>query len=148
MKARGVQRVYILVRNLEKTVDLYSKLLGATFHVSELEHLFGARAALSWDAGIEIMSPVPGSNNPMALAMEQYMAVHGEGLYGVGFRVDSADEFRDNAQKMGIGAMPLEFTPEQIKEHFEDRFKVFKEYLLSPADTFGVNVVAVELEAK
>src|SRR3990172_439626 len=113
MKAQGVNRVYIVVRNLDKAVEFYSKLLGATFNDAKVEELFGARASLSWDAGIEIMSPLPGSPSPMAQAMEQYMAVHGEGIYGIGFNVKDADEFRDNAQGMGLTTMPLEFNKEQ-----------------------------------
>lgn len=147
MKPQGVNRVYLVVRDFEKTLALYSKLLGATFHDAQVEDLFGVRAAISWDAGIEVISPLPGSTNPMAQGMEQYLERHGEGIYGVAFSVKDADEARDQALELGMTPIPLEFNQEQIKQHFQGRFKLFKEYILNPEGTFG-DVVVAQLEPK
>jgi catechol 2,3-dioxygenase-like lactoylglutathione lyase family enzyme len=148
MKVQGVNRVYIVVRDLDKGVAFYSKLLGATFNDAKVEGKFGVRAALSWDAGIEMLSPLPGSNSPWAMAMEQFLEKSGGGLFGVAFSVSSADEARTRAEGMGLGVTLLEFNPDEIKQHFQDRFKIFKEYILNPEDAFGVSLTMVQIEPK
>ena len=148
MKVKGVNRVYIVTKDFDKAMALYSKLLGVTFHDAKVEHIFGVRCALSWEAGIELFSPLPGTTNPLAMGMVQHLETHGEGLYGVAFGVENADAGRDRAQEMGIAANLLEFDKDMIKQHFEDRFKIFKEYILDPQATCGVNVTLVEIEPK
>jgi catechol 2,3-dioxygenase-like lactoylglutathione lyase family enzyme len=148
MKVKGVNRVYIVAKDFEKAVALYSKLLGVTFNDAKVEEIFGVRCAISWEAGIELFSPLPGTTNPLAMGMLQHLEKHGEGLYGVAFGVDNADSGRDRAQEMGIAANLLEFDKETIKNHFEDKFKIFKEFVLDPQGTCGVNVTLVEIEYK
>ncbi len=148
MKVKGVNRVYIVAKDFEKALNFYSKLLGVTFHDAKVENIFGVRCALSWEAGIELFSPLPGTTNPLAMGMLQHLEKNGEGLYGVVFSVDNADEGRDRAQEMGITANFLEFDKDMIKQHFEDRFKIFKEYLLETQDACGTNLTLVEIETK
>ena len=64
MKPKGVNRVVVAVKDLEKAIDIYSKLLGATFYdVSAGSEQFGIKAAISWDAGIELCAPIAGTNS-------------------------------------------------------------------------------------
>lgn len=148
MKISGINRVLILVRDFDKAVSQYAKLLGVAFHDAKTEEVFGIRAALSWEACIEIVSPLPEANNPVAKEMLQFMSEHGEGLYSVGFNVDNADEFHRHAQGVGFETTLLEFSPDLIKTHLQDRFRTYKEYVMNPIDTCGVNCFAAQLEPK
>ena len=67
------------VKDLDKGITFYSKLLGATFHdQSILAEPYGVRCAIGWDAGIELVTPLPGRDSPV----ETFVEEHGEGLIG------------------------------------------------------------------
>jgi len=146
MRPRGVNRVTIAVKDLDKGIALYSRLLGATFHdQSTPAEPYGLRCAISWDAGIELVAPLPGRSS----FAEKHIAKHGEGLMGVVFAVDDVDEARQRAEEMVIGVLALiEYDQDQIREYHQDMFKKYKEYMLNPADTYGVGVVLGQIEPK
>ena len=143
---RGVNRVVIAVKELDKGIELYSMLLGATFfRASFAGEPFGFDVANSWNAGIELCAPLPGRDSPISQFIEQ----HGEGLMAVIFGVDDAEEALANAEKLGIGLMiPIEYSQDQIKEHLQDRFKKYKEYVLNSADSCGFSVILGQIEPK
>ena len=146
MRPRGVNRVTIAVKDLDKGIALYSKLLGATFHdQSTPAEPYGLRCAISWDAGIELVAPLRGRDS----FAEKHMAKYGEGLMGVVFAVDDVDEGRQRAEEMGIGVLALiEYDQDQIREYHQDMFKKYREYILNPADTFGVGVILGQIEPR
>jgi methylmalonyl-CoA/ethylmalonyl-CoA epimerase len=146
MRPRGVNRVTIAVKDLDKGIALYSRLLGATFHdQSTPAEPYGLRCAISWDAGIELVAPLRGRDS----FAEKHIARHGEGLMGVVFAVDDVDEGRQRAEEMGIGVLGLiEYDQNQIREYHQDMFKKYKEYMMNPADTYGVGVVLGQIELK
>src|SRR5689334_10578708 len=71
----GLQRVVIGVDDLDKAIALYSKLLGSRFHIvpEELTLKHDVRVAMSFDAGIELVQGLPGTEK----------ADRGLGLLGV-----------------------------------------------------------------
>ena len=147
MKPRGVNRVTIAVRDLEKGMALYSKLLGATFHDQSVPaEPFGLRCAISWDAGIEMVAPLPGRDSFATSFLEE----HGEGLMGVVFAVDDVEECRSRAEEMGISVLALiaDYDQDEINAYLQGRFKKYKEYMLNPADTFGVGPVIGQIEPR
>jgi catechol 2,3-dioxygenase-like lactoylglutathione lyase family enzyme len=146
MKPLGINRVVIAVRDLDRAVRFYSELLGATFHdASAGAEPFGIKAALSWDAGIELVAPLPGRDSVIARSIEE----SGQGLRQVIFAVDDVDEARLKLEHMGIGVVQtIEFTHDQLREYFKDRFGKFKEYVLNPADTCGAQLVVGQFDRK
>lgn len=147
MKSQGVNRVVIAVEDLQKAIELYSKLLGATFHgASPDAETYGVSVAMSWDAGIELACPLPGRDSPIRKFIEK----HGEGLMAVVFAVDDVDECRATAEQMGVGvlAMIADYDQEQIDKYLQGRFKKYKEYMLNPADTCGVGPIVGQIEPK
>lgn len=146
MRPRGVNRVTIAVKDLDKGIALYSGLLGATFHdQSTPAEPYGLRCAISWDAGIELVAPLPGRDS----FAEKHITKHGEGLMGVVFAVDDVDEGRQRAEEMGIGVLGLiEYNQDELREYHQGMFKKYKEYMLNPADTYGVGVVLGQIELK
>ena len=146
MKPLGINRVVIAVRDIDRAVRFYSELLGATFHdASAGAERFGIKAALSWDAGIELVAPLPGRESFIARSIEE----SGEGLRQVIFAVDDVDEVRLKAEEMGVGVeQTIELTQDQLREYFQDRFGKFKEYVLNPADTCGAQIVVGQFDRK
>ena len=146
MEPKGVNRVTIAVKDLQRGIDLYSGLLGATFHgASPDAESYGVQVAMSWDAGIELVSPLPGRDG----FVEKFIEKHGEGVLGVVFAVDNVDEARNRAEKMGIRIWSaIDYSQEEIDRHLQGRFKKYKEYMLSAADTLGVGPVIGQIEPK
>ncbi len=147
MKPKGVNRVTIAVKDLEKGMDVFSRLLGATFNPANEEDAaaFGIRVAMSWDAGIELVAPIPGKES----FVKNHLEERGEGLMGVVFAVDDVEEARSGAEKLGAQIWhSLDYTQGQIDQHLQGRFKKYKEYMLSPEGTCGVGPVIGEIEPK
>jgi methylmalonyl-CoA/ethylmalonyl-CoA epimerase len=143
---RGVNRVVIAVKDLDRGIDFYSKLLGATFfRASFAGEPFGFDVANSWDAGIELCAPLPKKDSPISQFIEQ----HGAGLMAVIFAIDDAEEALANAERMGVGLMiPIEYSQDQIREHLQDRFRKYKEYVLNSTDSCGFSVILGQIELK
>ena len=137
MKPLGVNRVTIAVKDIEKGKDVYSKLLGATFHSANVEDAasFGISVAMSWDAGIELVAPLPDRDS----FVREFIEERGEGLMGVIFAVDDVEEARATAEKLGIKIWhTIDYDQKQIDKHLQSRFKKYKEYMLDPTGTCGV----------
>ena len=147
MKPLGVNRVTIAVNDLEKGKELYSELLGATFHPANEEdaEALGVRVAMSWDAGIELVSPIPERDS----IIKQIIDTRGEGVLGVVFNVDDVDQAKEVADKRGIAIWhTVDYSQEEIDRFLQGRFKKYKEYMLSPEGTFGAGPIIGQIEPK
>jgi predicted enzyme related to lactoylglutathione lyase len=146
MKVKDINRVVIGVKDMDKGMEFYSKLLNITFYEvdKKLAGSFGARVAISWEGKIELVCPLPGRDSGAKGLLE-----HKEGLLGVIFNVDDADEARRTAEEMGVGIKAtVEMNPEQIETYHQDRFKKFKEYFLNAEDTGNVSIILGQIEEK
>jgi len=146
MKPQGVNRVTIAVKDLDSAVAFYSKLLGATFHDQDRPaKSLGIRCAISWDAGIELVSPLPGQES----FVTRVIALKGEGLIGVVFAVDDVEACRRTAEEMKIKVRPLvDYSPREIEEYLQNRFRKYTEYTLSAAETHGVGPIIGQIEPR
>ncbi len=146
MRPRGVNRVVIAVKDLEAAMATYSRLLGATFHdASGGGESFGVRVAMSWDAGIELCSPLPGRNS----YIEQIIEKQGEGLVGVVFCVDDVEEAHSRAREMGVSVVAtIDYDQKTIDDQLEGRFKKYKEYMLGADRLCGVGMIVGQIEPK
>ena len=147
MKPQGVNRVTIAVKDLEKGMDFYAKLLGATFHEATADDVvtLGIRVAMSWDAGIELVSPMPERESFVTEFIEQ----RGEGLMGVVFAVDDVEEAYKAAQALGVGVWyTVDYDQEEIDRHLQGRFTKYKEYMLEAETSYGVGPVIGEFKSK
>ena len=147
MKPLGVNRVTIAVNDLEKGKELYSELLGATFHPANDEdaEALGVSVAMSWDAGIELVSPIPERDS----IIKQIIDTRGEGVLGVVFCVDDVDQAKEVADKRGISIWyTIDYSQEEIDRFLQGRFKKYKEYMLSPEGTFGASPIIGQIDSK
>jgi catechol 2,3-dioxygenase-like lactoylglutathione lyase family enzyme len=147
MKPLGVNRVTIAVKDLQKGKALYSDLLGATFFTADAQEAakMGIEVAMSWDAGIELVAPLPDKDSFVKHIIEQ----RGEGVIGVVFAVDNIDQVHQAAQKRGIKAWhSLDYSPEEIDRFFQGRFSKYKEYMYDPSTTYGAAPVVGQFDLK
>ncbi len=147
MKPLGVNRVSIAVKDLEKGIEFYSKLLGATFFNATADDAekMGIRVALSWDAGIELVAPMPDRDSFVTNIIEQ----RGEGLIGVVFALDDVEAAHEAAQNLGVGVWyTLDYSQEEIDKHLQGKFTKYKEYMLDPGTSYGVGPVIGQFESK
>ncbi len=133
----GVNRVVIVVKDIEKAGKLFSELLGARFYDGGIVDRFGIRAMVSWDGGLELISPVTEDSDAARFLRER-----GEGVYTVIFNVNNADQAASRAKALGVRQTGvIEFDQHPV-------FKKFKEILLAPEDTCGAFVALAQIERK
>ncbi len=147
MVPKGVNRVVIAVNDLEKSIEMYTKLLGGGFlDVSADAEPYGLRCAISFDAGIELCSPIPGRKSPAAAFLQR----HGEGVMSVVYCVDDVDTAKAVAEGMGLAciAMIADYDQTKIDDDLEGRFSKYKEYMLDSTKSCGYGVVIGEITPK
>lgn len=130
VKQRGINRVVMAVHDLEKGKAFYAKLLGATFHPVHEEDAaaYGILCEIAWDAGVELVAPMPERPSHVRAHLEQ----HGEGLMGVVFAVDDVDASRDAAEELGVRIVAdLDYEQTTIDRWLQGRFRKYKEYFLA-----------------
>ena len=133
----GVNRVVIVVKDIVRAGRLFSELLGAKFYDAGIVDRFGVKAMVSWDGGIELISPVTEDSEAARFLREK-----GEGVYTVIFNVDDADQAASRAKALGVRQTGIiEFDQHPF-------FKKFKEILLAPEDTCGAFVALAQIERK
>lgn len=133
-RQRGVNRVVMAVHDLDAGRAFYEKLLGCTFHPGNDEEAasFGVRMAFSWDAGIELVAPIPGKDS----YVEGILAERGEGIIGVVWAVADADASRDAGAELGVTTFhTLDYSQEQIDRDLQGRFRRYYEHFMAGPKT-------------
>ena len=74
--------------------------LGFTFESTELTEL-GVKINLDWNAGLELISAVPGSTAQVATFVSEFVDRHGDGVYTVVLRVPDALAAETAAERYG-----------------------------------------------
>ncbi|MFC1944717.1 VOC family protein [Chloroflexota bacterium] len=137
MKTEGIQRVVIVVRDLDAAARRYSDLLGMDFTDFGAQEAFGVRAVVNSDWTVEIISPI----DPNSFA-ERYLEKHGEGVIGVAFMVQDLAEARDKAEATGVRVL------NEVDFGSVDIWESFKEVMLNGGETNGVPLILVQAERK
>ena len=144
MKQKGVNRIVIGVWDLEKGKDYFERLLGAEFAPENTDGeaaAFGVRVAMAWESGIELISPIPGIESHVRDEMEK----NGEGIKGIVFAVDDAEEAISQGKELGL--LPyydLDYDQEQINTKCQGRFSQYKEYFIAASDPLNTTVLLGE----
>ena len=85
------------------TGDVVAQLfteLGFALQPAELTEL-GLQIHLDWDRGIELISPIPGSNASVADSVTEFLARHGDGVFTVVICVPEASAAHAVAERYG-----------------------------------------------
>tara|TARA_Y100000814_G_scaffold65889_1_gene40871 strand:+ start:904 stop:1371 length:468 start_codon:yes stop_codon:yes gene_type:complete len=144
MKQKGINRIVIGVWDFEKGKDYFERLLGAEFAPENTDGeaaAFGVRVAMAWESGIELISPIPGIESRVRDEMEK----NGEGIKGIVFAVDDADEAISQGKELGLLAYyDLDYDQEQINTKCQGRFSQYKEYFIAASDPLNTTVLLGE----
>ena len=144
MKQKGINRIVIGVWDFEKGKDYFERLLGAEFAPENTDGeaaAFGVRVAMAWESGIELISPIPGIESHVRDEMEK----NGEGIKGIVFAVDDAEEAISQGKELGL--LPyydLDYDQEQINTKCQGRFSQYKEYFIAASDPLNTTVLPGE----
>ena len=118
--------------NQERAADLWRRL-GLTFAEIVLDDL-GIRVLIDWDAGIELVSPLPDAGE-LALAFTTFLETHGEGLYSLAMAVDEVD---------GPEAIALRYGAEvEYRQHRDLGTMVIDEVMLAPVHGMPITFLSV-----
>ena len=144
MKQKGINRIVIGVWDFEKGKDYFERLLGAEFAPENTDGeaaAFGVRVAMAWESGIELISPIPGIESRVRDEMEK----NGEGIKGIVFAVDDAEEAISQGKELGLLAYyDLNYDQEQINTKCQGRFSQYKEYFIAASDPLNTIVLLGE----
>jgi catechol 2,3-dioxygenase-like lactoylglutathione lyase family enzyme len=148
MSLRGINRVIIAVRDLEKSKDFYSRVLGATFHEANWTGApFGIDVAISWDAGIELIAPMAGRERDCVIS--PLLERRGEGVMNVVFGVDNGGQAKQRAEAAGVRAThSLDFSQAEIDAHLDGLFRKYEEHVLDSAGSCGFSMTLAQIDPK
>jgi len=148
MRLRGVNRIIVAVKDLEKSKRFYSDAFGATFHeASWTGKPFGIEVAISWDAGIELCAPLPGRESDSAVS--PFLAKNGEGVMNVVFGVGDAEVAKRKAESAGLASLhSLDYSQDEIDDHLGGLFKKYEEHVLNSAEQCGFSITLGQIEPK
>jgi catechol 2,3-dioxygenase-like lactoylglutathione lyase family enzyme len=141
----GVNRIVIGTWDLEGSKRFFTELLGATFVDTPLEdtEAFGLRVSMAFDAGIELSSPIEGVQSALSTSLTK----RGEGIVGVVFAVDDADEARQKADSLGHQPFySLDYSREEIDRQLGGAFRTYKEHFFAMGDPLNATVLVGEFE--
>ena len=148
MDLRGVNRVIIAVRDIEKSRDYYSRILGATFHEANWTGApFGILVAISWDAGIELIAPMAGRERDCIIA--PFLVLRGEGVMNVVFGVDNGGHARARAEEAGVRTThSLDYSQAEIDAHLAGLFRKYEEHVLDSATRCGFSITLAQIDPR
>ena len=128
MQIEKIDHVHIHVKDLEKAMKFFTKVLGTKFTPPWPVEEFKLRASMNpW--GIELIEPTA----PESVIAQDMGERGGEGLFTLSFRVENLDEAVAEMEAHGLKAMRRLEVPGIIKEVDFD-----------PKDSFGVTIELCE----
>lgn len=140
MKAR-LHHVGIAVHDLDVSQPIYEKLYGTTMRrVGEaISGPSGIAVAACWRVGIELTSPIAGSDAPTAVALREFLETRGEGVYALAHAVEDFDAANAAAEGHGLPLiMRLDLSPEEIDRELGGAFEYFEETVFDAAKAPGI----------
>jgi len=144
MQQKGINRIVVAVWDFEQGKQYFEKLLGAEFAPENTDGeaaSFGVRVAMAWEAGIELVSPLPNTQSPIREEMEK----NGEGIKGIVFAVDDADTAMKNGETLGLRSYyELDYTQKEINEKCQGRFTTYKEHFISAKEPLNATILLGE----
>tara|TARA_Y100001970_G_scaffold277051_1_gene380677 strand:+ start:274 stop:720 length:447 start_codon:yes stop_codon:yes gene_type:complete len=144
MKQKGINRIVIAAWDFEAAKSYFEQLIGAEFAPENTDGeaaSFGVRVAMAWDAGIELISPLP----DVPSRIRDDMEITGEGVKGVVFAVDDAENAMEACRSLGMESHYfLNYTKEQIDKKCQGRFDVYKEYFVAAESPMNATILLGE----
>jgi len=127
-RMKKIQRIILVVHDIDKAMKFYTTLLGGTFYETDSK-AYGVRCAINFGAGMELLSPLPGCDSES----KRWLDTRGECLMGVVYEPEDIEQARSNAEKE-LGLKPLttmDSSEEQLVHLFPGKVPPFKKYMQS-----------------
>ncbi len=145
-RTRGIIRVIIAVYDMEKAADFFTKLLGGVFYKPDTSK-YGEYCWINPDAGIELLSPMPGQD----VESGRFLEKHGEGLMGVVIAPENLEEARENAEKeLGLKPwMSQDMTQEELDKLFympgyPIAYTKYKQYFYAAEEVYNCKLLLAD----
>jgi catechol 2,3-dioxygenase-like lactoylglutathione lyase family enzyme len=145
MNVTGMDRVTILVKDMDKAVRFFSEKLGITFTELPGAEAMGMRAAISLDYQIELISPIfPISEVAPAhiKRWSQLLKDKDNALIGISFKVQDLDNAVNDLERAGI-RIEMRFDLPEIPAW---SIRNLKELITPEQDTLGIAMSFIEYE--
>ena len=145
MRVNGLDRVIILVRDLDMAMSFFSTKLGVEFVELEGAEAEGQRASISLDHQMELISPIlplPESAPPVTKRWVELLQDRESVLLALAFRVDDVAAAASDAQRLGMRIVDTLDLPELPPLPIHD----LREVVVSEEDTLGIPVILVEYQ--
>jgi catechol 2,3-dioxygenase-like lactoylglutathione lyase family enzyme len=147
MEIIGLDRVIMLVKDMDKAMDFFFRKLGIEFIELPGSEEFGQRASMSIDYQIELIAPilpVPEDAPAHIRRWAKYLDDRDNVLIALAFHVGDAEAAAVDAEQKGIGILDkmssVDLPPLQICD--------IKEILMSEGDTLGIPMALIEYKRK
>ncbi len=147
-RQQGVNRVVLAVWDLEAGIEFYSALLGSAFSETTTDRgrAFGVRVAMNFDAGVELVAPLPEADTS---PIRDHLEAHGEGVSGVVFAVPDLDAADAAAQANGWSRYyEIDFDDTELAAEHDGRFSRFREFFYQGQAPLPVTVLLGEFELR
>ncbi|MGH7436655.1 MAG: VOC family protein [Polyangiaceae bacterium] len=137
----GVDHVTVAVREIDRAVDAYGRLLGAPASWRGAHPALGTEGALFAlsNAAVELVAPKPDAEE--AEGLRARLAEQGEGLITLAFCVADAGDWSQALRERGLRATPPEEGEAVGRDGAVRRYRTVE---LSQRTTRGISVLGVE----
>ncbi len=148
MSIKGVNRIIIAVRDIEKSKKFFADLLGAKFQEANWTgEQLGIDVSISWNAGIELCAPQKGREKDSAIT--PFLEEKGEGIVNVVFGFSDADAALEKVENSGLSAFhSVDYSQQEIDNHLDGLFKKYKEYFIDSSEQCGFTTTLAQIEPK
>jgi methylmalonyl-CoA/ethylmalonyl-CoA epimerase len=135
-RIKKVDHIGIAVKNLDKAIERFTRILGAEFIAKKEIVLSGSKMCVGYLKLGDTIIGLDQPTNPDEF-LAQFIERRGEGLHHVGLEVDNLEAFKAELSRKGV-RIPHQENPGGVR----------KEILLSPKDLCGVVFQVMEWEEK
>ena len=145
MKVKGLDRVAIVVRDMDKAIEFFSNKLGAEFQELPGGEAMGMRVGISIDNQMELVSPIlplPEGAPPHLKRWAKLLEGRDNVLAALAFKVDDADSAAVEAEEQG---MRVE-TKFDIPEIPGWPIRNLKELIMAEEDTLGIPMAFIKYD--
>lgn len=112
----------VRAENIKAYVEQFSALFDVEFEFRDGPKNDGSpvQTYVAWDAGLELIAPFPSpdarpvADHPVASALTKHLEEHGEGAFGVVFRVPNLEKAIERARELG-------YTPSSVAPHLANK---------------------------
>lgn len=147
-RTKNIIRIIVAVRDMEKAEAFFTKLLGGVFYKPDTSK-YGEYCWINPDAGIELLSPVPGCDAESGRWLEK----HGESIMGVVIAPENLEEARENAEaELGLKpVMHQDIPPEELEKLFylpgyPVAYKKYNQYFYNPEECYNIKLLLADYE--